>query len=115
MRKKYSLLFGAAAAVVGLLLPAAASAAGECGGLLVCFAMFLLIDPLFFLSAGIFAGFDLRQRWYMPLPAVVLFWVGTGLFLTWSTDILFYAAVYTAISGGAMLATHFIRRLRRKA
>lgn len=77
--------------------------------------LFLLVDPLFSLGAGIAAGWDIRLYWYVPLLNALLYWLGACLFIAgWNLSILFYVLVYAFVGAGAMCLTCFVRYLRKK-
>lgn len=111
MKKKHILFCSLAVAAV-FLVPMIVSLVQP--DLMVVVILFLIIDPIFALGMGIAAGFDLRHFWYVPFLTVSIYWLGTGLFITWSTDILFYVVVYLFIGVGAMLVTHFFQLFRSK-
>mgnify|MGYP000471089983 CR=1 FL=1 len=69
----------AASLVVMLLIPALiVGNAPSTAGMLACIALFFAVDPAFCLAAAIFAGWDLRRRWFTALFPPLAFLISTG-------------------------------------
>ncbi len=63
-----------------------------------------VINPVFCVLVGLWAGKDFRNRWFLPLVAVVLFLAGAWLFNeAWEPAFLLYAAFNLGLSAAAML------------
>lgn len=104
-------VYGSGITFVIMFLPPLliARAASECSGMILCMALFLIVNPIYSVALGILCGRDIRRMWSLPLVSSVAFLAGTLLFLD-ITEIWFlaYAAVYLALGWGAMLLTRYI-------
>lgn len=110
MKKLVPWLFASAA--VMLMLPALAVRLvnADCG-MAVCLALFFIVDPLFSVCIGVYAGRDIQRLWCLPIFPTVFFLLGAWLFLdAGETAFLFYAAVYALLGYAAMLISRFIRK-----
>lgn len=113
-RHKYDFIRAAAAfaasLAVMLLLPAAIMGVSPDIGMMVCIALFFFVDPIFSLAAGIYAGRDIKNRWYISVfpPATFLFG-SSAAFGTSASDFTIYAIIYAAISLPVMLFTWLVR------
>ena len=66
--------------------------------MLVFMCIFFLLAPFCALYSGIFAGLDIRRRWWMPLVAVALFIVSSSWILSMDVQGLWvYGGLYLAI------------------
>ena len=75
--------------------------------------LFFIVDPLFSIFLGVFAGRDAKSRWYLPVLTAALYVAGAWLFFDrGETAFLLYAAGYLALGLVAMLLTAFLRRRR---
>ena len=101
-----------ASAAVMLLLPAlAVRFVNADGGMAVCLALLFVVDPLFSVCIGVYAGRDTQKLWSLPIFPAVFFLLGAWLFLdAGETAFLFYAAVYALLGYAAMLISRFIRK-----
>ncbi len=114
MRK--NLVCAGITAFVMLALPALAVRfiSGD-AGMAVCFILFFAVDPLTAAASGVFAGRDVRKRWFQPLLTAALFLAGTWLlFDPGETAFLLYAGIYLAIGCAAMAAAHLIAAKRAR-
>lgn len=104
-------VYGSGITFVIMFLPPLliARVASECSGMILCMALFLIVNPIYSVALGILCGRDVRRMWSLPLVSSVAFLAGTLLFLD-ITEIWFlaYAAVYLALGWGAMLLTRYI-------
>lgn len=108
----------AASAVIMLLLPylAVTFVPGD-GAMAVCFLLFYLIDPVFSLMIGSYAGRNWKQLWFLPVLSALLFLAGTWIFFDMGESaFLLYAAVYLALGVAAMAVSGSLRaRVGKKA
>ena len=83
--------------------------ASECSAMILCMALFLIMNPTYSIVLGVLCGRDIRRMWKFPLVSSVAFLAGTLLFLD-ITEIWFvaYAAVYLALGWGAMLLSRYV-------
>ena len=66
MKKLVPWLFASAA--VMLMLPAlAVRLVNADGGMAVCLALFFIVDPLFSVCIGVYAGRDIQRLWCLPI------------------------------------------------
>ena len=102
----------AASLVVMLLIPALiVGNAPSTAGMLACIALFFAVDPAFCLAAAIFAGWDLRRRWFTALLA---FLISTGaVFGSEAGGFMFYFVIYLAICLTVTPVTHLVRKYGR--
>ncbi len=89
----------AASFAVMLLLPAliirylSSSAA-----MMACLALFFSLDPLFCAAMGVFAGWDMRRRWYDALFPPIMFLISVNvIFGADASEYYVYLIIYTAI------------------
>ena len=98
-------------AVVMLLLPwlAVTFIKGD-GGMAVCFILFFAVNPIYSVTAGVFAGKNGKRLWSLPLISAALFLAGTWIFFDMGeTAFILYAAVYLILGILGMLVSRFIR------
>ncbi len=113
---KKNLICAAISAVIMLALPwcAVKFIQGD-GGMAVCFILFFAVDPLTAAASGVFAGRDVRKRWFQPLLTAALFLAGTWLlFDPGETAFLLYAGIYLAVGCAAMAAARLVKAKRAR-
>lgn len=67
-------------------------------GMPVCFLLFYVLNPIYSIIIGIFAGKNIKEMWSMPIISVILFLVGTWIFFDMGESAFFiYAALYLVI------------------
>ncbi len=119
-RHKYDIIRAAAALAANmlilLLLPALViSISPSDAGMMVCITLFFMVDPAFCIAAGIFAGRDLRNRWFTALFPPVTFLISARLiFGADASDISVYAVIYAAITAIVTLFTFLVMRFSPK-
>mgnify|MGYP006968297011 FL=1 len=114
--KKNTILWLAASAVVMLAFPwlAVTFVKGD-AGMAVCFLLFFVVNPLYSVIIGAFAGKDVKHLWSLPVISAVLFLIGTWLFFDMGeTAFILYAVVYLVIGIMAMLISMLIRKKTQK-
>lgn len=71
-------------------------------GMSVCFLLFYAVNPVYAVTAKVFAGKNIRQIWSIPVFAAVLFLAGTWIFYSagysFLQDILFCKRNFFLIS-----------------
>ena len=86
-------------------------AADPTAAMLICMCIFFLLAPFCALYSGMFAGQDMRRRWWMPVVAVALFVTGSSWLLSMDVQGLWvYGGIYMAIGLVSMGACALIRR-----
>lgn len=119
-RHKYDIIRAAAAlaanVLILLLLPALViSISPSDAGMMVCITLFFMVDPAFCIAAGIFAGRDLRNRWFTALFPPVTFMISARLiFGADASDFSVYAVIYAAITAIVTLFTFLVMRFSPK-
>ncbi|MCI5669133.1 MAG: hypothetical protein MR291_10310 [Oscillospiraceae bacterium] len=119
-RHKYDIIRAAAAlaanVLILLLLPALViSISPSDAGMMVCITLFFMVDPAFCIAAGIFAGRDLRNRWFTALFPPVTFLISARLiFGADASDFSVYAVIYAAITAIVTLFTFLVMRFSPK-
>lgn len=80
-------------------------------GLLWGLLMFYIVDPAYSAAMGIYAGEEIRDRWYIPLLTSAL--IMTGFFIIFDReqgDFIIFALAYLAIGVIFMLASVLINK-----
>lgn len=119
-RHKYDIIRAVAAlaanVLILLLLPALViSISPSDAGMMVCITLFFMVDPAFCIAAGIFAGRDLRNRWFTALFPPVTFLISARLiFGADASDFSVYAVIYAAITAIVTLFTFLVMRFSPK-
>ena len=119
-RHKYDIIRAAAAlaanALILLVLPALIICISPSdAGMMVCITLFFMVDSAFCIAAGIFAGRDLRNRWFTALFPPVTFLISARLiFGADASDFSVYAVIYAAITAIVTLFTFLVMRFSPK-
>ena len=75
----------------------------------ICVILFYVINPLFSIICGVFAGKDIKQLWPLPIITSALFLAGTWMFFEMGeTAFLLYCGYYLVTGIICMLLTCFI-------
>ncbi len=115
-RHKYDIIRAAAALAVNilvlLLLPAAVMGISPSdAGMMVCIALFFAVDPALSAAAGLYAGLDIRNRWFTAaFPAAVFLLSARLIFGADASDFTVYAVIYAGITLVVMLFTFLVKR-----
>ena len=99
-----------ASAVMLILLPYTVDAlAGDCAGILLFFLLFCMVNPLYALTVGVFAGQHVARLWALPaVPAVVFFLSALMLRASDMASFAMYALVYLMLGVVAMFVAAFV-------
>ena len=85
---------------------------GGSNGMGICFLLFFLVNPLFFIVEGIVCGLTLKSHWWLPLASSVLYLLSTWLFLEiGEMEFVWYAGIYLGAGVLSMLGAHFGKKL----
>lgn len=105
----------AASLAVMLLVPALiVGNASSTAGMMACIALFFALDPAFCLAAAVFAGWDLRRRWYTALFPPLAFLLSEGtVFGADAGAFMVYFVIYLAICLIVTPVTHLVRKYGR--
>lgn len=83
-------------------------------GFIVMLMLFYVVNPLYSLWVGFVAGKALRQQWFQPILAAVLFILGTQIFLAPGEPIFFlYGLGYFVLGTCSMLISHYLREKKQ--
>lgn len=101
----------AASAAVMLLLPwAAVTFVDSHAGMAVTILLFFVIDPIYAVVAGAFAGKNIKGLWSVPVMAAILFLLGAWIFFDMGEGaFVIYAGVYLVIGIVSMFVSSRIR------
>lgn len=102
----------AASLAVMLALPALiVHTASSTAGMMACLALFFALDPAFCLAAAIFAGWDIRRRWFTALFPPLAFLLSTGtVFGADAGGFMVYFVIYAGIAAVVTPVTHLVRK-----
>ncbi len=115
-RHKFDIIRALAAAAanfaVMLLIPAVVlGISSSDAGMMVCITLFFAVDPAFSLAAGIFAGQDIKRRWFTAaFPPLTFLLSARIIFGADASDFTVYAVIYAAISITTMLFTFLVKK-----
>lgn len=100
--KFFGWLIGSAA--VMLLLPwAAVTFVKSNSGMAVTLLLFFVIDPIYVLIAGAFAGRNIKGLWSVPVIVAIQFLLGTWIFFDMGKGaFVIYAGIYLVIGIASM-------------
>lgn len=83
-------------------------------GMAICILSFYVLNPIISVGIGVFAGFDIKKRWYASLFTGVVFIITAwSLFTVTEPLFLYYSAVYIVFSALSMLVTSLIVRRKK--
>lgn len=93
--------------VVMILLPwAVVSFVKSNAGMAVTLLLFFIIDPIYSIAAGVFAGNNMKKLWGIPVSTAILFLVGAWIFFDMGEGaFVMYAGVYLIIGMAAMFVS----------
>ena len=77
---KKLVLWTIAALFLMIGVPGLTTYAGS-AGMVICILLFYVINPVFSLVCGWFAGKNFKQLWTLPIISAILYLTGTWLFL----------------------------------
>lgn len=106
----------AGSAAVMLLLPwAAVTFVNSNAGMAVTLLLFFVIDPIYVIIAGAFAGKNIKSLWSVPFIAAILFLLGAWIFFDMGEGaFVIYAGAYLAIDIVSMLFSSWLNARKRQ-
>lgn len=114
MKKNIAAVIAVLLVMIGLPWAAVTFAPGD-DGMAICFVLFFGVNSMCSLYVGIFAGLQVKQRWFLPLVNAGAFLLGAWMVFDWGNpDFYGYAIAYIAIAFVAMLTTIVVVRNVRK-
>lgn len=82
-------------------------------GMAVCFLLWYAVNPVYSVLSGVYAGMEIKKRWWLPAAVAVLYVAGTWMFFEFGSIVfLAFGAVYLAIAAVAMLISGLVRYSR---
>jgi len=81
-------------------------------GMLICLALFFVVNPLLSIFIGILSGKDFKHFWFSPVIIAVLFWIFSTLTFTSAFPII-YSVIYFAICLVSETITYLIAKKQR--
>ena len=114
MKKNLVALIAIAVVMFGLPGGAVAFAPGD-AGMAIAFILFFGLNPAQSMFVGIYAGMDVKHRWYLPMVNAVAFLLGAWTVFDWGNpDFYGYAIAYLCVALVAMMTTVIVVRNIRK-
>lgn len=94
-------------AAVMLLLPwMAITFVESSAGWIVTLLLFFVVNPIYTVIAGVFAGKHLKELWSVPVLAAILFLLGAWIFFDMGEGaFVIYAGIYLAIGMVSMFVS----------
>lgn len=100
---------------VMFLLPwAAVTFVNSNAGMAVTLLLLFVIDPVYVIVAGTFAGRNIKGLWSVPVIAVVMFLLSAWKIFDMDEGAFAYAGVYLAIGLASMFLSSWIGGRRRR-
>lgn len=98
--------------LVLLLLPMIImTAATPTTGMLICIVLFFAVNPAFSLAAGIYAGRQLKRRWFTALFPPIVFWLSARIVFSEDTaQFAVYSIIYGCISVSVMMTVWLVQK-----
>ena len=114
MKKNIWAILAMVLVMFGLPGAAVAFAPGD-AGMAITFILFFGLNPTESMFVGVFAGRNVKSRWYLPLINAALFQLGAWTVFDWGNpDFYGYAIAYLVVALISMLATVIVVRNVRK-
>lgn len=80
-------------------------------GMAVSLFLFFVLNPIYAICAGAYAGRDVKRFWALPLITALFFLAGAWLFFDMGEmAFILYALIYLLLGMAAMLLSRFIRK-----
>lgn len=98
-------------AIVMILAPLLTVTSAGSAGMLLCFILFFVLNPVFSVYIGIWSGKHVRKAWYMPVINAAFFLVSAWLlFDMGELAFVWYALFYLVLGYVVMGVTAFVYR-----
>lgn len=83
-------------------------------GMAVCLLLFYVVNPIYSVVIGVFAGKDRKHLGSLPVVSAVLFLIGTWLFFGMGEPAFIrYGVIYLALGIGAMAISSIVRKKKK--
>ncbi len=84
-------------------------------GMAVSLFLFFVLNPIYAICTGAYAGKDIKKFWVLPVITALFFLAGAWWFFELGeSDFILYALVYLILGMAAMLLSQFVRKKRQK-
>ena len=84
-------------------------------GMAVSLFLFFVLNPIYAICAGAYAGRDVKRFWALPVITAMFFLAGAWLFFDMGEmAFILYALIYLLLGMAAMLLSRFIRKKQSK-
>lgn len=84
-------------------------------GMAVSLFLFFVLNPIYAICTGAYAGRDVKRFWALPVITALFFLAGAWWFFELGeSDFILYALVYLILGMAAMLLSQFVRKKRQK-
>lgn len=114
--RKVLISWGFSAILVMLVLPwLAANFVNANEGMAVLFILFFIVNPIYVIAAGAFAGKNIKSFWYLPVITSVLFLIGISvMYQAFDSAFIMYAVVYLCLGMISAMISRLLRKKSRK-
>lgn len=110
MKKMIAWLIASAAILLGLPWLAVTFIKSD-AGMAVSLFLFFVLNPIYAICAGAYAGRDVKRFWALPVITALFFLAGAWLFFDMGEmAFILYALIYLLLGMAAMLLSRFIRK-----
>ncbi len=114
MKKIFPWLIASAAILLALPWLAVTFVESD-AGMAVSLFLFFVLNPIYAICTGAYAGKDIKRFWALPVITALFFLAGAWLFFGMGeSDFILYALVYLLLGMAAMLLSQFVRKKRQK-
>ena len=114
MKKIFPWLIASAAILLALPWLAVTFVKSD-AGMAVSLFLFFVLNPIYAICAGAYAGRDVKRFWALPVITALFFLAGAWWFFELGeSDFILYALVYLILGMAAMLLSQFVRKKRQK-
>ena len=114
MKKIFPWLIASAAILLALPWLAVTFVKSD-AGMAVSLFLFFVLNPIYAICAGAYAGRDVKRFWALPVITALFFLAGAWWFFELGeSDFILYALVYLILGIAAMLLSQFVRKKRQK-
>lgn len=114
MKKIFPWLIASAAILLALPWLAVTFVESD-AGMAVSLFLFFVLNPIYAICTGAYAGKDIKRFWALPVITALFFLAGAWWFFGMGeSDFILYALVYLLLGMAAMLLSQFVRKKRQK-
>ncbi len=114
MKKIFPWLIASAAILLALPWLAVTFVESD-AGMAVSLFLFFVLNPIYAICTGAYAGKDIKRFWALPVITALFFLAGAWLFFGMGeSDFILYPLVYLLLGMAAMLLSQFVRKKRQK-